>query len=106
MLWRYMTLRRKCARCEYCDDDFLMAVSQRHEADSLDSTLFSEYEEESANVSEKTVPEHQNDHEIECWNVSSEYDEEFASKNNFLHATRLVVDHVPCQHRGAGKLWA
>ena len=31
--------------CECCDDDSLMPVSQRHEAESLDSTVLSEYQE-------------------------------------------------------------
>ena len=53
--------------CQCFDDDSLMRVSQRHEADSLDSAVFSEYEEDSANVSELAVPEHQIDQEIDCW---------------------------------------
>ena len=56
-----------------------MLVSQRHEADSLDSTVFSEWKEESASVSELAVPEQQ----FDCWSVSSEYDEEIVSKNIF-----------------------
>ena len=43
-----------------------MPVSQRCEADSLDKTVFSKYEQENAGVSELAVHEHQIDHAIDC----------------------------------------
>ena len=57
---------------EYCCDSLIL-VSQRHETDSLDITVFSEYEEENASVSEFPVREHQLDDAIDCWSVSSAY---------------------------------
>ena len=77
--------------CEYCAGDSLMPVSQRHKADSLNSTVFSEYGEEKVSISELAVHEHQIDFLIDCWSVSSEYDEEIASDSTFLHANKVKV---------------
>ena len=88
----------------------LMPVSQRGEADSLDSTVygtgggnlglappeqesdcwgvFSMYEEESAgSVSGLALREHQ----INCCSASSEYDEEIVSNNTFWRAIKVKV---------------
>ena len=68
---------------EYCCDS-LMSISQRHETDCLDITVFSEYGEENASISEFPVHEHQIDHELDCRSVSLACEEDVVSKKHLF----------------------